>query len=103
VQTDQPTSHFRATKRSSRRAGDSLNVSLPDEAFASQVKKLTPPARQEEYIVISGKHTYPTQAKIVLKKLVTPREEIESSHVASMQRPEPETGSTPRRRSVIVN
>jgi predicted kinase len=75
VQTDEPTCRFRATKRSSKRKGDEWNSSMTAEIFNTIARRLVSPLRSEPQVVISGKHTYATQAKVVLKKLVSPREE----------------------------
>lgn len=75
AQTDQASAKRRSFKRSSKRADDKYNRNLNQEEYAAQTKQLTPPKPSEQYIVISGKHTYNAQAKAVLKKLVTPREE----------------------------
>ena len=53
VQTDEPTSKRRATKRSDKKPGDRYKQSLAADV-----------------VVISGKHTYNTQAKIVLRKMI---------------------------------
>ena len=74
VQTDNATAEYRSLKRSKRRKDDEFNVSLSHEQFTTLEKRFTPPSDSDKYIVISGKHTYATQAKIVLKKLVAPRE-----------------------------
>lgn len=105
VQTDEPTSRVRATKRSSRRAGDAYNTSLSDAEFQALSKKLTPPAAHEPYVVISGKHTYATQAKIILKKLVQPRQEMaqKPNAYSAQNYDQPQPPTVPRRRNVIVN
>lgn len=80
VQTDEPTSRLRATKRKEGRKGDEWNTSIAPEQFESYVKRLTPPSPAETLVVISGKHTYATQAKVILKKLVSPREDTATPH-----------------------
>ena len=71
VQTDEPTSKRRATKRSDKKPGDQYKQSLTDEQF-EQAKKLyeEPSTSLPDVVVISGKHTYNTQAKIVLRKMI---------------------------------
>lgn len=73
VQTDEPTAKKRATQRSPKRAGDELNTSLTADQFAEYAKRVQSPLPRENYVVISGKHTYTTQAKMVLRKLAAPR------------------------------
>lgn len=104
IQTDEPTSLVRSTKRSPKRAGDALNVSMDPRAFERYKKQFNVPTISEDAIVISGKHTYATQARVVLKKLVAPREINTTSDV---QRPliktEEDPDVQPRRRSVTIN
>ena len=106
VQTDEATSRVRATRRSNRRQGDTYNASLNDQQFARLTREVTVPAAHEPFIVISGKHTYASQAKVVLKKLVQPRQlSAQKPNAYSAQNyDEPQPPSTPqRRRNVIVN
>ena len=71
VQTDEPTSKRRATKRSDKKPGDQYKQSLTEAQF-EQAKKLyeEPSTSLPDVVVISGKHTYNTQAKIVLRKMI---------------------------------
>lgn len=104
VQTDEPTSQFRATKRSNKRKGDEWNVSITEELFNTQVKRLVAPLRSEPVVVISGKHTYATQAKVVLKKLVSPREEeVQTLHAPDRNLPNDDQTPPAHRRSITVN
>lgn len=59
VQTDQATAKTRSLKANS----------LDAESFSDILKQFNPPHPTEAPIVISGKHTYATQARIVLKQL----------------------------------
>jgi len=74
VQTDERSAHFRATNRKPKRDGDKLNVSMTDEAFDNAKAAFMKPGKGEDYVVISGKHTYSTQAKVVLRRFVTTQE-----------------------------
>lgn len=71
VQTDEPTCRRRATKRSDKKEGDEYKQSLSNEQF-DEAKKLynEPDTTKPDVVVISGKHTYKTQARMVLKKMV---------------------------------
>ena len=51
-------------------------------------RRFTPPSQAEKPLVISGKHTYATQAKVVLQKISTPRAEI-STHRNAPVREQP--------------
>jgi len=79
VQTDTPTAEYRSIRRSSLRKGDELNSSMQPASFKRYVKLFEAPSKREEYVVISGKHTFTTQAKTVLRKIVAPREEAVGS------------------------
>lgn len=72
VQIDEPTARHRATKRNQSRDDDKFNTSLTPEQF-DRIYKLFEPPEREEHVVISGKHTYNTQAKMILRKLSAPR------------------------------
>ncbi|HEU5121903.1 MAG TPA: AAA family ATPase [Candidatus Saccharimonadales bacterium] len=82
VQTDPATAKSRAT---SSKKGDTPLLS--SEEYDKLVKRFTPPNVTEKPLVISGKHTYATQAKVVLKRLSAPRAEI-SGHDTPPIRPE---------------
>lgn len=91
VQTDDNTCRLRATKRNPKRsADDAISPSLTDAIWAEQAKRFTPPTK-EPYMVISGKHAFSTQAKMVLRKLSTPHaEEAKSAHQQKIQESKPE-------------
>lgn len=61
-------------------------ASLAPEEFERTSKRFTPPSGSEKPLVISGKHTYASQAKVILKKLSNTRPEI-SPHPTSTARP----------------
>lgn len=71
VQTDERTARNRSIKRKKAQPEDSYNRALDETEFVSQSKKFTPPSKYEEFVVISGRHTYPTQARIVLKRMAS--------------------------------
>lgn len=83
VQTDPATCQSRATKRNSNRADDKYSPSLSVEQFKKLSSQLSAPSR-EDMVVISGKHTYSTQARMVLKKLVATH-----SHSSSGEKADP--------------
>lgn len=86
VQTDQNTAKARAAKESD----------LSGEDYDKAAKRFIAPAAPEKSVVISGKHTYATQAKVVLQRLSAPRAEI-STHASAPLRPE-----RPPRRSITI-
>lgn len=67
VQTESSAAKLRATKPTR----DKTN--LTTDQFDSIIKRFTAPSASEKVVVISGKHTYATQLKIVLKNLVEPK------------------------------
>ncbi len=69
VQTDPGTAKTRSLKTKQH----------DEEAHEQLARRFSAPHPTEKPIVISGKHTYATQAKIILKRLSGPRAEI-SSH-----------------------
>lgn len=100
VQTHQTTAQSRVTKRNSRRADDAHNVSLSPEEFTRQARRLTPPTT-ENHVVISGMHTYNTQAKTVLRKLIQPRQAAAQSQPIQVE-PRPSEARQQTRRSVVI-
>lgn len=68
VQTEPATAQTRAVN--GVRGGK--NTLVPLETFEHEAKRFTPLSAAEKSVVISGKHTYATQAKAVLKRLVEP-------------------------------
>lgn len=70
VQTDNDTSYDRAT-RASRINKDKIFI-LPSERYEHLAKRFTVPGEEEKAVVISGKHTYASQVRTVLKRLAVP-------------------------------
>lgn len=71
VQTESLEAKRRATKK--QKDGSQLSA----EDFDAAIKRFHPPAATEKVVVISGKHTYTTQLKIVLKHLAGQHRAIE--------------------------
>lgn len=80
VQTDDATAKSRATKAT--RGSQKKNV-LSEAQYEVNLKQFSKPSVTEKPIVISGKHTYATQVKVVLKKLVEPRIQQEEKVTSS--------------------
>jgi predicted kinase len=85
VQTESASAKLRSTKQ---RKDTSY---LTSDEFDSAIRRFTPPNASEKAVVISGKHTYPSQLKIVLKRLALGRAQgidnhsprvIEGRHIA---------------------
>ncbi|NTW61682.1 ATP-binding protein [Candidatus Saccharibacteria bacterium] len=80
VQADSKTAQKRLIQLSKSR------VVIAPEQFDTEVKKFTPLSASEKSVVISGRHTYSTQLRIVLKKLADPKVD-ESSTINNRQAP----------------
>ncbi len=63
VQTESVEAQRRATKK------QKSHSAMTAEEFETAIKRFSPPHVNEKAIVISGKHTYATQLKIILKHL----------------------------------
>lgn len=83
VQTDEPTARLRSLKRKNNKDIDRFKQPLDSQTFASQVKTYQPPVVDRNHVVISGKHTYNTQARIVLKKIVETQQDGISARPAA--------------------
>lgn len=70
------------------RSSTGKHASLSPETFEQLSKRFTPPNNVEKPLVISGKHTYASQAKVVLKKLSSPRAEISNHPIAPARTPQ---------------
>lgn len=84
VQTDPATAKDRLTRPV---RGKEQQLLSPEE-YDRLLKHFTPPNATEKTVVVSGKHTYASQAKVVLKKLTAPRAEI-SAHTTPIATREP--------------
>ncbi len=106
VQTDEPTAKTRSINRNHKHAGDEYNGKLSADQFKTLSAMLNPPFKQEDYVVISGKHTYTTQAKTVLRKLAAPHvQKAESAHKHTVERdrtPAARTLPPQNRRNVLI-
>lgn len=107
VQTDELTAKNRSFSRNRKRLGDEYNVKLTAEQFKAFSAAFTPPTKQEDYVVISGKHTYTTQVKMVLRKLAAPHaQKASTAHKESIERdrtkPAARTSAPQGRRNVLI-
>lgn len=74
VQTDEDTAHDRAT-RASRINKDKIFI-VPEQRYESLTKRFTPPGDEERPVVISGKHTYASQVRSILRRLAEPNRPV---------------------------
>ncbi len=90
LQIDTPTAKMRSLKP----ARGTDKQPLTSDEFDTQLKKFSQPHPSEPYIVLSGKHTYAAQAKILLRKLSAPRAAQTVAPTAPPQAPKrPSTGN----------
>jgi len=80
VQTEPATARKRSLKPHDK------SFAISHEMFEEKLRKFSPPHQNEKVVVISGKHTYATQLRVVLKRLVEPREKI-AIQVPKVERP----------------
>ncbi len=71
VQTESIEAKRRATRPYPKGSG------LSSDEFERAVSEFQPPAAREGAVVMSGKHTYATQLKVVLKQLASVRPDVE--------------------------
>jgi predicted kinase len=83
VQTDPAAAKGRAFKTAKERG-----ATLSDNDYDHRVKRFAPPLASEKTVVISGRHTYASQAKVVLQRLSAPRAEL-STHTTAPTRLDP--------------
>jgi hypothetical protein len=66
---DPDTAFDRCVNRDRRRSDDKYAAEWDRTTFETLVERMQNPTRNEEYVVISGKHLFPTQQSAVLGKL----------------------------------
>jgi len=69
LQIDLESAFARSVKRDRRKADDRFAMPLDRSTFETQTSAMQNPDTTEDFIVISGKHTYNTQRGAVMKKL----------------------------------
>lgn len=68
MQIDADSSYARVKSRDKRKSDDKYALPLTSEKFANYIKQMQNP-KNEEYLVMSGKHNFSTQRSIILKKM----------------------------------
>lgn len=68
-QIDNETAYVRSTKRDRRRADDKYAAIVDRGTFDAVVRGMQNPVSTEEYVVVSGKHTFNTQFTAVAKRM----------------------------------
>lgn len=69
VQIDPDSAASRVTKRDRRKTDDKYAAPMDRSALEQIATRMQNPSQAEEYVVISGKHTYATQQHMVFKKM----------------------------------
>lgn len=68
-QMDPDTAFDRSINRDRRRSDDKYAAEWDRTTFEALNERMQPPTRNEDYVVVSGKHPFPTQQSAVLSKL----------------------------------
>lgn len=84
IQTDEPTAYQRSRKH------------MSDDEYVRRQRTFSPPHAVEHALVISGKHTYASQAKVILNYLARQNGRTETP-LETPARPEPRPAGPPSR------
>ena len=68
-QMDSDTAYDRSINRDRRRSDDKYAAEWDRTTFEALNERMQIPTRNEEYVVISGKHPFPTQQSAVISRL----------------------------------
>ncbi len=68
-QMDADTAYSRTQNRDKRKLDDKYSLAYDNDTFKRYISHMQHP-ENEDYVVISGKHTYPSQQTAVLKKML---------------------------------
>lgn len=68
-QTDPDTAYLRNTKRDRRKLDDRFSVGYDENQFRALASYMQHPEPTEDYVVVSGKHSFNSQMSSVMKKL----------------------------------
>lgn len=69
MQVDPDSAYARISKRDHRKLDDKYTPSIDRRTFEQIASRMQNPQSTEDYMVISGKHTYQTQRSAIIKKL----------------------------------
>lgn len=69
LQTDQESAFYRTQNRDRRTADDKYSQQLDHTSFERQLMGMQNPQPGEDYLVISGKHTFTTQKNAIMSRL----------------------------------
>jgi len=88
LQIDLESSFNRVNNRDARRTDDKYAEPLDRTTFETRVAKMQKPTEREDYVVVSGKHSFNGQKHAVYKKLV--EKKILNPEYATTNLPKPE-------------
>lgn len=88
LQVDVESAFTRVNKRDKRRADDRFAMPLDRTSFDTLAGRMQNPSTTEDYIVMSGKHTYNTQRSAIVKKFYDLHLMDASSTNSKMVKPE---------------
>lgn len=74
-----------AKERATRKRKDYIPLSL--DQYDAKERRFAEPSLSEPVVVVSGKHTFSTQLRAVLKRLVEPRAELAQQQTKPQARP----------------
>lgn len=69
LQIDMDSAYFRAHNRDKRKTDDKYAKPIDRTTFEEVIKRMENPSKNEEYMVVSGKHTFLSQKNAVVRKL----------------------------------
>ncbi len=69
LQIDPDTAYKRARNRDRRKTDDKYAIDIDENLFRHVAGHMQNPSQVEDYLVLSGKHTYNTQFKMAMKRL----------------------------------
>jgi predicted kinase len=85
LQVDPETAYLRASKRDRRKIDDKYSAPTDQKTFENQANGMQNPRNVEDYMVVSGKHVFPTQFGAIVKRMhelsMIPAEQMASKMV----------------------
>lgn len=69
LQIDADSAYMRVASRDRRKADDKYSIPLEQDNFERLISNMQNPAPTEDYLVISGKHTFKTQIQSTVRRL----------------------------------
>ena len=112
LQIDADSAYTRTQQRDRRKSDDKYAPNMDQKTFEDTLTHMQNPSTAEDYVVISGKHVFPTQLSAIMKKLhdmnLIHGEAVSSSSVVKPELvnlvPSPKAGrvNMSRRRNIMI-